>query len=524
MSFTQQRYSVDLYKSRLLLSDFVDQYNGPAPKEGGKRLGERLRQPHVHLAEMLQELQHREVMRAQNGHLHLVPNEELPRFYTSNVYLAKRMKCSKRKVGYLMSRLQEAGLIADYVWHGRQAEYEVRLSNKVIFLFWDTDYYRKHRSQRTNVVSIFSKRATPPPTTKLKVALTPALVTLTELYMSDGWALLPAAQQDALCAKCGINTSDLAAIASSPQMQTLRPNSSCSSFELETTKLNKSSGANSPAENAGNDLQSLSPPPTSHPANVAGNQPETGAGNETNAKQPSRDGQKGSEQETKNSARRPGELPATAPETLEEAAAHLSTADRMELKRLVNVLWKQAVRLIYDHQGTWLADNQETRGKARLAEYFCYHAPAKWEAQRKEMTRRIMLVRRWLDGQERTAKRFKKDFNYRIALPATYFDVRRPKQFVATKRWYADDVRSRWEIQRGKKLARACKEYEKAIQPNSGLDVKAIYRKWHHALDRLGKEVLAEFHQHINDFTNEEFTTHHPETAGESAPAQKQAG
>lgn len=476
---TVKRYKIEEKRSKFLFQRVAEQYNE------GKKLGERLREPHLHLFTFLLDLQWKAVTELQDTGHQQGPGHDLPTFYTNNPYLgALMLGSSERKIRYLLARLKQAGLIDKYTFHGRKHDFELRLSKDVLYIYEHNDVTARRWTARENVapfchtapghVSDAAEAQEAAPKTFCKPE---RLEMLLELFQSDGWHFLPHAKKAEMAADCGLEIADLPHFAACPNWQTLPPKGYLLSYQLETNKLNKVSGQNS----------------VNFDDSVAGN---LLAGNETQQNTPE---QEGNSVPGGAAARPAGEIPKIAPATLAEAVAHLTEAEKRHVTRMVKVLWKQSLGYLYSFSGCWLSESQEKAAFARLAEYFCYHSPTKWAKQYTEMQRRIILAHRWL--KKENAKREQNGQSaFRIAVPGTYFDIRNQpdRHFLATKAWYKRDLAARIEIARTRKLNEAIREYQKAYDAGDETKKMAVYNKYAALLTRIDREIFSLFKQNVH--------------------------
>ena len=184
-------------------------------------------------------------------------------------------------------------------------------------------------------------------------------------------------------------------------------------------------------------------------------------------------------------------VPPAGYETIAESAAHLSTANQKRLETRVQIIWDVAFRKFYKH--FYLVDREVERAKARIAEYFVYSDPKRWDAGAQEIITRLGLVEKW---QKKSAEA--KDRNtWSFPLPSTYFDIRNQKGFMATKSWYKRHTAYRAEVNKQIILTKAVQKYLRSLNDNSKTSPTEAYRQICQHLGKQSKNLVNQFNEKI---------------------------
>ncbi len=184
--------------------------------------------------------------------------------------------------------------------------------------------------------------------------------------------------------------------------------------------------------------------------------------------------------------------PQNSPDTLAEVTAGLEHSEQLQLERLVQRMWATARNLLY--ADWWLADSEVERARARLAEYLRYAPPRNWKAGASEVMERIALVRKWID-------RHYPDGDYRMNLPANYFDVRNSTRagFIRTKQWFREHKASQRAIHDAVQVTKAVKEYLRSLESGAPYGPAEAYRRISQRLNKRDARLLQEFHAKISE-------------------------
>ncbi|MEO0628662.1 MAG: hypothetical protein AAFY91_16820, partial [Bacteroidota bacterium] len=167
------------------------------------------------------------------------------------------------------------------------------------------------------------------------------------------------------------------------------------------------------------------------------------------------------------------------PGSWQEATSHLTKQESRRLRAIIEKIWRKHAADLPWGRG-WLADNQAELGKVRLAEHFCYWNQSKWKTRKQELARRLVLVKRWIDGQAKKHERV-----VTLRLPDVYFDIRETNYFTRTKAWYERDVKRRGEIREKcltTLLERAIAQYVESLSDEDPDKRGRVYRKWQYYL------------------------------------------
>lgn len=454
-----QRYSIRWRKSKDLLAAYIDRYNT------GKPLGQQLRQAHRDLGEYLLYLNSAALQRHQACVGPLDPDKDkvLPRFLTNNAQLADHLGCSDRTVRNLRKRLRTAQVIVHEEFRGSNTSYELQLNPLVIHL--------QETAGPDNVIDHFI-----PAFQALRSAAgAPAQAPQKQAAGHGGRKTLP----HTVTSLQKQDTKELISLSGVPPAKAIEDQGISLGSVLKTAL-----GCEKPVEKP-----SRSPQPGSEQATGG----VLGAGYETTA--------------TPTAGNTPpscGAPPATnafvvpeqAPDTLAAAVAHLAPELQVRLARLVSVLWACALQFLWPDK--WLISSQIEKGKARLAEYFAYSDPARWERGADELMRRMALVRRWLDAARPPGARW-------IPLPEPYLDIRNQLNgFGRTKAWFKEDQAARWEIKNRELLTKALREYQRSHQAGAQTGPAEAYRRISQRLGKRDRALLDEFHALITDFPKQQ--------------------
>jgi hypothetical protein len=174
------------------------------------------------------------------------------------------------------------------------------------------------------------------------------------------------------------------------------------------------------------------------------------------------------------------------PQTFGEVVAQLPEKLGRRIFREVSKVWEVAQEELY--AGEWIADSERERAKTRLAEYYIYADPKRYEAGTAEICERIRLVRKWIDrGRQSGQERW-------VPIPSVYFDYRNKRGFGRTKAWYKKHIAKRQEIGDKIAVARAVGRYRKCLAAGPGPEgPMEVYRQLKDKLRERGKGVMLRF-------------------------------
>ncbi|WP_020539263.1 hypothetical protein [Lewinella cohaerens] len=463
-SIRQQQFNIHWGKSDALVSDFVDKYNQ------GKPLGSQLRSEHWELARILVRTYSKQLTYHQAYAAPLEPHEgTLPMLDTNNTFLADEMKCSTRKIRRLRTRLKEAGFITGYVFRGQNAQYRIKLTHTALYL--------QEGNRGDNVIDWFI-----PAFQKLRKAAQAAST--------------QPGNQDQNPAPGPTETDNLSTY--SNQLQVARTlHYILSGSDLQQATENQRVTKEKTVSTCENSVQKSEKPVENTRQEVAQERNQhlnenSSAGN-THDQAETEPGK----QEPKSSAPSTNAfvIPETAYTTVEQTISHLTLAEQKRLRNLISVIWMHASTALYARR--YFDEEEIEHGKACIAEYFCYSDPARWTAGRKEVMRRITLVKLWIKRRERMGKP-----TYSPPKPGSYFDFRKERGFIVTKAWYKEDKEHRIEIEDEKMLNKATDEYLRSREPGAKESTIDVYKKWQQRLGKRSNRLLNKFHKSIEELSH----------------------
>lgn len=444
----QPAYTVKWRKSKDMLDEYMEQYNRE------RRLGRQLRSAHKHLAGYLLYLYSTAVAREQAYGEGLTEGRAIPLLRTNNRQLADELGCSDRTIINLRARLKAAGIITREIFHGTNSQYEVELNARILHL--------QEKGEPANIIHRFA----------------------------PGAAAIQQCEHGALPHTC-------------PLCMAKSFRDTVTSTEPVTRELIELSGA--PVQPIA-DFQSVTPDPAVGEGGKAvekrqkpvekpqmgsepGTKPEHRTGYETAARPAGTPPQVAATPPADDPE--PKQPPEFAPDSVAEALAGLSEEAGRTIRRHLAVIWTCAGLNLYADK--WISDEEAERGRARLAEYLTYAHPDGWPGGSAEILERIMLVRRWIEqGRKVDQKRW-------VPLPSIYFDIRNPKGFRATKKWFKDHRQSKARIKASEMLTKAYKEYLKSHEDGALRGPSETYRRIAQRLGKYDQALLERFHQLIID-------------------------
>jgi DNA-binding Lrp family transcriptional regulator len=460
----RQLFNLHWGKSDALISDFVDKYNQ------GKPLGSQLRSEHWELARILVRTYSKQLSYHQAYAKPLEPHEGiLPMLDTNNTYLADEMKCSTRKIRRLRTRLKEAGFITGYVFRGQNAQYRIQLTHTALYL--------QENNRGDNIIDWFipafqklRKAAQAAPPQPENQTQNPASAPTQTDNLSTYSNQLPVAGT----LNYILSGSDLQQAVENQRVMKEKTVSPCENSVQKPEK---------PVENARQEVaqkrnQNLN---ENSSAGNTHDQAETAPGKQ--------------EPESSAPATNDFVVPETAHSTVAQTISHLTLAEQMRLRNLISVIWMHATTALYARR--YFDEEEIEQGKACIAEYFCYSDPARWTAGRKEVMRRITLVKLWIKRRERMGKP-----TYSPPKPGSYFDFRKEHGFIATKAWYKEDKEHRAEIEDEKLLNKATDEYLRSREPGAKESTIDVYKKWQQRLGKRSNRLLNKFHKSIEELSH----------------------
>lgn len=451
---SRQRFNLQWRKTDELVSAFIDRYNQ------GKPLGSRLRESHWALAKELIRQYSKQLSYHQAYIGQLEPHvDQLPMLETNNTYLANQLKCSTRKVRYLRTRLTQAGFLKTYVYRGQNAQYYLEIEPKVLYLQeqgkaeniidWFLPEFQELRRKAAAAAKGPEKEAPAPPAPSPPAANFATYSNQLQEANTLNYILSGAPFQQ------------------HPDFQRISEESAVSSSGNSVEKPVKAV-----------EKPQLSAAHSRNRKHIAGNTP-----NQANS------GRDQAASEDISPSTKQFVVPDTAPTSLEAAIAHLSETLKKKLRNQISILWLYAAEVLYND--TYLEPEEIEAGKACLAEYFCYSKPGGWAGGNKEIMRRMMLVKLWIERGEVIGKqRF-------VPIPGSYFDIRKPKGFSQTKSWYKDDRKAVAEFVERGLFTKACNEYLRSCQPGAKYSTADIYKKWKQRLGKRSPALLDKFHKYI---------------------------
>ena len=118
---------INYSKSYKALGQFLEEYNLNQEEPSAK-----LRGNVIHTAKEIIRIYGVFVLRA--NAVEQINPKNLPPLKTNNVQLAKLTQVSSRTIQRHITRLQEAGIITDKIWHGSNAGYELWISPKILWI------------------------------------------------------------------------------------------------------------------------------------------------------------------------------------------------------------------------------------------------------------------------------------------------------------------------------------------------------------------------------------------------------
>ena len=458
-------YYLDLRKSMLLVEDFTTRYNQNKP------LRKQLRACHVALIQRLLDIQRTVLWTQQSGRSLLPPDMPLPYLSTNNAYLGKKTRCSTRTIQNLRHRLREAGLILDEIWHGSKANYEIRLNPEVIFL--------GRRGDRRNWISLFEGKEMmvdacedhQDPETINIASVDPLKTEDLEQPISDATEVWKTA----------------AAPVEIPFKQGIQQGFDHPSYEEKNTVFSENFSSKCTLSLPDtNQLNQLEIDPCGKAAGTdadrSGDQRRIFlTGYETDSDEP---------RKPPRVARRPpvGREQGTGgvQQTFGEVVQELPEKLGRRIFREVSKVWAMAREELY--VGEWIADTERERAKARLAEYYLYAQPERYEAGTAEICERIQLVRKWIDrGRQQGQERW-------VPIPSVYFDYRNGRGFSRTKAWFKKHMAKRREIGDNIAVAKAVGRYQRCVEDEqSKRGPLEIYQELRERLRERGEEVMIKF-------------------------------
>lgn len=396
-------------------------------------LSRRLRVSHKALADLLIYYYSKEIQRAQAYGNGVTEGVELPNLRTNNIQLSRKLDTCEKTVRNLRKRLEKANIITNTIFHGSNASYELTLNPAILHI--------AAQGQSENRISNFSKNHTPTPVfSDSKSPILPHTVTRT---IQDTIKLNKLE---------GVN---------------FQQKSENQSFKVEKDVGKLLTGCGEMPEHVEN--QQLKPIQAT---------PEPDSGYE-----PCK-----TRQETAPPVA--AAPPQVAPGFVSDAVAHLPEKIQKKVQRHVDRIFSIAVINLYT--GRWLSNEEQERGKARLAEYFVYSDPARYTAGANEITARIMLVKGWLDRREK-----KGQTGWTTPIPSAYFDVRNDKGFSKTKAWYKKHRAVRNEISRKTMLTKSVNFYMRSLEDGSKMSPSEAYRIVTQRLGKKSKALVQAFNEQI---------------------------
>lgn len=187
-------------------------------------------------------------------------------------------------------------------------------------------------------------------------------------------------------------------------------------------------------------------------------------------------------------------LPETLPDNFRQAVAGQAPEMVQRIEGHVNVLYTAAmVHLYWDK---WIAETEEDRARAALAEYFLASNPERWSDVAGQLLERILLVKRWIKRGEQEGK------NRWVPLPSRYFDVRNVKGFRVTRAWYYQHIKAKQEIKDAEMLTKAYNRYLASLKPGATIGPAETYRRVSQYLGKRNEDLLKQFHRKIDEYVN----------------------
>jgi hypothetical protein len=516
---SMSHYEVKLTKSKALLHEFIDDYNVGRPKR------EQLRQTHRDLAYRLIQYYCESLKNCQAYYQVLKAGDQLPMLNINNVQLANSLKCSIRTVINLRARLTTAGLIYHYEWHGTNGQYSIMLSPRIIHL--------EKYGQPANAVAFFalpSAAPSTPPAQTLHHTVTCNSIQVTKELIELGGEpnqQKPAVQD--LRGVLGVGFPDLVVEKGSENVGTARfgcgqgteQDTSETGYETSSDPAGYQQTGYSPPRCAGvpagrrvrfqdmrerlavpegwNAHNALTQPAPAAPEVEPDNTPPTPDSPQQDAtdnKKPAarrRSSPPVPKTDNKPAAQRPT-LPDQLPEDFTQATAGIEPDQVTRIEGHVNVLY--AAAMVHLYWDKWIAETEEARARAALAEYFLASNPERWSDVAGQLLERILLVKRWIKRGELENK------NRWVPLPSRYFDVRNEKGFKVTRAWYYQHIKAKQDIKDAELLTKAYNRYLASLKPGAAIGPAETYRRVSQYLGKRNEELLKQFHRKIDEYVN----------------------
>lgn len=189
----------------------------------------------------------------------------------------------------------------------------------------------------------------------------------------------------------------------------------------------------------------------------------------------------------------PATPPAVMPETIEEALAHLTEKDAIDVKLIATICFSYAQETIFDKKFDFLSDAQKQAGIRGLAEYISWGAkPKQYKAVKGILLQRLYLASKWFNKKPRRW----------VNLPDYYFDMRNTTgSFMHTIQMQKDHERTKYKDRRRKSMRAAVSKYSNALMSDMSPEGKT---KLHHELTqslrkKYGSQTVQIFEKHINN-------------------------
>lgn len=500
-------YKLRWAKSKALLDAYIARYNAD------KCLKDQLRAGHRRLAEHLLYLHQIEIAKEQKYGLWGGGAELwLPMLRTNNEQLCGALGCSDRTVMNLRKRLQMAGIITAYKWHGTNSSYELALSPAILHI---APYGDPENRIGRFVVEGAGREAAggaagAPPMQNLRHTIVTSNKTgtnkLNKLVTRSGFQS-PGNAEEAVLGTVGNHAGHV----ESPLAMGSRP---------DTEPGTKGTGYETAGDPAGTAPPVAAPPPTDELS-----ADEAAALVAAALAKPIAPGAEAGEAAPEDTCEEGGIRP-TAPETLEEALRGLpkDLADRLGF--MCASLWAHAERLLYANVVLEAAEVE--RGRARLAEYFLYAQPSLWASGYEQVMTRINLVAAWITRgleekpgapvYDEKSKSWhvvgaKKPVQRWVALPSIYFDIRAarrlpdgrvtPNHFPATKEWYWRHVAGKKQRKEKAMLTKWTRAYLNALSQTAiGSNPMQVYTAAVQYLGKLNPNLVKQFRGNIDAAVN----------------------
>lgn len=468
---TQQLiFELHLTKSKKeQLHPFVKRYNA------GRPLKERLRLPHIKLAEKLLDMYYGRLKTAQGpGKCVLLPNQPLPKLRTSNGALVSAMGdgCSKRTIINYRNRLVKAGIITTGAiyengkrrvvngeWRGTNSGYDLHINPMIMHL--------QTRQVSDNQASLFLA---------VDVKTFHHIETGNQFQVTN--EVINRSGADFTTGIDNQSVSGSGAVENCPDVL---------------------GSAEKPVEKAATNATRVTSEAAAEPTRVT-----PGAGYQT-AENPA-DGTQQQEPSPPSCAAPPQAPAEELPGSIEAVTQHLGQRDRNEAERVARSLWAYAHQLLYSDG--WLANSIKYEAQVAITEYLVWGVkPGGYAKAAKIFKRRIRMVRRWLDRcpVRKAAKLgdiIPQQNERWIPLPNVYFDLRNQRNgFHVTQAWYNKAQQQTAIENRNEMLDRAVSQYQKSLEAGAAYGPDEAYQKitqtLHKAYPKYSAALIRGFQERI---------------------------